>query len=118
MALPRNCDLIHGLTDKFNTVVEFDSDRWGFFCCDHILRRTRHFGWFSRWSTFVVPRLLYGLESILLSKKDVECLEKFQRKCLKQIQGLPDKTDISISLALLGVLPLDAVVHKNALSTF
>ena len=27
------------------------------------------------WSTFVVPRLLYGLESILLSKKDVECLE-------------------------------------------
>ena len=70
------------------------------------------------WSTFVVPRLLYGLESILLSKKDVECLEKFQRKCLKQIQGLPDKTANSISLALLGVLPLDAVVHKNALTTF
>ena len=70
------------------------------------------------WSTFVVPRLLYGLESILLSKKDVECLEKFQRKCLKQIQGLPDKTANSISLALLGVLPLNAVVHKNALTTF
>ena len=70
------------------------------------------------WSTFVVPRLLYGLESILLSKKDVECLEKFQRKCLKQIQGLPDITANSISLALLGVLPLDAVVHKNALTTF
>ena len=70
------------------------------------------------WSTFVVPRLLYGLESILLSKKDVECLEKFQRKCLKQIQGLPDKTANSISLALLGVLPLDVVVHKNALTTF
>ena len=66
----------------------------------------------------MVPRLLYGLESILLSKKDVECLEKFQRKCLKQIQGLPDKTANSISLALLGVLPLDAVVHKNALTTF
>ena len=28
------------------------------------------------WSTFVVPRLLYGLESILLSKKDVECVSK------------------------------------------
>ena len=69
------------------------------------------------WSTFVVPRLLYGLESILLSKKVVECLEKFQRKCLKQIQGLPDKTANSISLALLGVLPLDAVVHKMLLLT-
>ena len=37
------------------------------------------------WSSFVVPRLLYGLESILLRKKDVECLKKFKRKCLKQI---------------------------------
>ena len=62
--------------------------------------------------------LLYGLESILLSKKSVECLEKFRRKFLKQIQGLPNKTANSISLSLLGVLPLDAVVHKNALTTF
>ena len=65
----------------------------------------------------MVPRLLYGLESILLSKNDVECLEKFQRKCLKQIKGLPDKTANSISLAILGVLPLVVVVHKNALTT-
>ena len=46
------------------------------------------------------------------------CLEKFQRKCLKQIQGLPDKAANSICLALLGVLPLDAVLHKNVLTTF
>ena len=61
------------------------------------------------WSTFVVPRLLYGLGSILLSKIDEKCPEKFQRNCLKQIQGLPDKTANSICVPLLGILPLDAM---------
>ena len=70
------------------------------------------------WSIYVVPRLLYGLESILFSKKDVEFLEKFKRKCLREIQDLLDKTANSICLALLVVLPLDAVVHKNAITTF
>ena len=34
------------------------------------------------WSTFVIPRLLYGVECQLLKKKDMESIEKFQRKCL------------------------------------
>ena len=67
------------------------------------------------WSTFVVPRLLYGLEALLLRKKDID---NFERQCLKQIQGLPDNTANSISLALLGILPLEVVLHKNALTTF
>ena len=67
------------------------------------------------WSTFVVPRLLYGLEALLIKKKDIECLERFQKRCLKQIQGLPDKTLNTICLALLGVLPLEAVLHKMLL---
>ena len=70
------------------------------------------------WSTFVVPRLLYGLETILLRKKDTGNLERFQRQRLKQIQGLPDNTANSISLALLGILPFETVLHKNALTTF
>ena len=41
------------------------------------------------WSTFVIPRFLYGLEVQLLKNKDIENLEKFQRKCLNQSQGLP-----------------------------
>ena len=48
------------------------------------------------WSTFVLPRMIYGLEALLLRKKDFESLEKFQRKSLKQIQGLPDKTPNSV----------------------
>ncbi|MEW8547950.1 MAG: hypothetical protein AB2693_30965 [Candidatus Thiodiazotropha sp.] len=70
------------------------------------------------WATFVVPRLLYGMEALMLRKKDVDSLEGFQRQCLRQIQGLPDKTANSISLALLGILPLEAALHKNTLTTF
>ena len=43
------------------------------------------------WSTFIVPRITYGLEVLTLTKKDIEMLEKFQRKSLKQIQSLLDK---------------------------
>ena len=70
------------------------------------------------WSTFVVPRLVYGLEVLTLQRKDIENLEMFQRKSLRQIQGLPDKTSNSITLALLGILPLETVIHKNALNLF
>ena len=70
------------------------------------------------WSTFVVPCIVYGLEAVLLSRKEFECLEKFQRQSLRQIQGLPDKTPNGITLAVLGILPLETVIHKNALNLF
>ena len=65
------------------------------------------------WSTYVVPRLLYGLEVLSLSEKDFRDLELYQRKSLKQIQSFPDKTHSSAVLALLGILPLQRVIHKN-----
>ena len=68
------------------------------------------------WSIFVVPRIVYGLEVLLPNKKEFECLEKFQRQSVRQIQGLPDKTPNSITLALLGMLPLKIVIHKNVLT--
>ena len=70
------------------------------------------------WSTFVLPRMIYGLEALLLRKKDFESLEKFQRKSLKQIQGLPDKTPNSVVLALLGIPPVKVAIHKNSLNLF
>ena len=75
--------------------------------------KTSHNG--HLWSTFVVPilRVIYGLETLSLMKKDIENLEKFQRKSLRQIQGLPDKTPNCITLASLGVLPLETVIHKT-----
>ena len=70
------------------------------------------------WSTFVVPRLLYGIECQLLKKKEIDSLEKFQRKCLKQLQGLPDNTSSSACLALLGIPPIESVIHKSLLNLF
>ena len=70
------------------------------------------------WSTFIVPRILNGLEAVLLNGKEFECLEKFQRQSLRQIQGFPDKTPNGITLALLGILPLETVIHKNAFNLF
>ena len=70
------------------------------------------------WSTFVIPRLLYGLEALLLKQKDIDSLEKFQRKCLKQIQGIPDNTSNSACLALLGILPIKDILNKNLLNLF
>ena len=70
------------------------------------------------WSIFIIPRLLYGIEVQLLNRKDIQNLEKFQRKCLKQIQGLPDNTSNSACLALLGILPLESILHKNLLNMF
>ena len=39
------------------------------------------------WSTYVFPRLVYGLEILSLKKQDIDNLEKFQRKSLRQLQG-------------------------------
>ena len=70
------------------------------------------------WSTFVIPWLLYGLEALLLKQKDIDSLEKFQRKTLKQIQGIPDNTSNSACLALLGILPIKDILNKNLLILF
>ena len=54
----------------------------------------------------------------MLKKRDIACPEGFQRRCLRQIQGLHDKTSNTICLALLGILPVEAVFYINALTTF
>ncbi|MES9904845.1 MAG: reverse transcriptase domain-containing protein [Sedimenticola sp.] len=70
------------------------------------------------WSSEIVPRLIFGLEVVDLKVKDINQLESFQRKCLKQIQGLPDKAPSSTALALLGIIPVETNVHKNMLTLF
>ena len=70
------------------------------------------------WSTYVTPRVVYGLEAHKLSRTDVESLEKFQRKCLRQIQWLPDKTPNCVTLSLLGIPPVELIIHKTILNMF
>ena len=53
-----------------------------------------------------------------VKQKDINSLEKFQRKCLKHIQGIPDNTSNSACLALLGMLPIKDILNKNLLNLF
>ena len=62
--------------------------------------------------------MICGLEALLLRKTDFESLEKFRRKSLKQIQGLPDKTPNTVVLALLGIPPVEVAIRKNSLNLF
>ena len=70
------------------------------------------------WRKYVVPRLIYGLEVHNLRKKDLQQLEAFQRRNLKQLQGLPIRAPDTASLALIGMLPVGACIEKNALTLF
>ena len=64
------------------------------------------------------PSLCSGSTVLSLSEKDFRDLELYQRKSLKQIQSFPDKTHSSAVLALLGILPLQRVIHKSMLNLF
>ena len=70
------------------------------------------------WSTFVIPRLLYGLEALLIKQKDIDSLEKFQRKYLYKVQGIPENTSNSACLALMGILPIKDILNKNLPNLF
>jgi hypothetical protein len=68
------------------------------------------------YKTYVIPKLIYGLEILPLNKENMEQLEVFHRKCLRHIQSLPDRTSNSAVLLLLGALPIEAEIHKRQLS--
>ena len=70
------------------------------------------------WSTIVVPRFIYGLETLPLTKKDETTLETFQTAILRQIQHLPERTSSTAVKALLGIPPIISILHKNLLNLF
>ncbi len=70
------------------------------------------------WSTYVIPRMLYGIELLPYKQSDLNKLDSFQIKTLKQIQHLPDRVAYVAATALLGILPASAQVHKNTLNLY
>ena len=64
------------------------------------------------------PRLMYGLESVYLSKSDISKLELYQRKVLRQILHLPERVVSSAIYILSGHLPLEVDLHKRRLSQY
>ncbi|CAC5375544.1 unnamed protein product [Mytilus coruscus] len=65
--------------------------------------------------TYVIPRLLYGLDVITLTTEDIKNLSTYFRKLLRQIQYLPDRTAKVASHLLLGRITIE--IHKQILKT-
>ena len=71
---------------------------------------------FRIYSTYVLPRLLYGLEINVLLQKHLVLLENFHISMLRLLQGLPKRTPRCISYLLLGARPLQAEIHIRQLT--
>ena len=70
------------------------------------------------YQVYVVPRLLYGLEALLLNKCQIDELERFHIEILKNIQSLPTRTANCIVYLLLGTLPLKLEIERKQLGLF
>ena len=68
------------------------------------------------YQVYVIPRLLYGLETLNLKNKDMTTLFTFHLSTLKPLQSLPIRTANSAVYLLLGILPISAELHKRQLS--
>ena len=57
--------------------------------------------------TYVLPRLTFGLEDVVLKEKQIQSLESYHRTTLRELQLLPKKTTKYTIYLLAGTLPLD-----------
>ena len=68
---------------------------------------------FKLYQCYVMPRLLFGLESIFILKKHLKLLCDFHLDTLRKLQALPSRTANAAVLLLLGALPLEAELDKK-----
>ena len=68
------------------------------------------------WKTYVIPRILYGVEVLNHTLTDIKKLERLQVQICKQIQGLPERTTNLAAYSLLGVEPIEMVVDRLTLT--
>ena len=70
------------------------------------------------WNLYIQPILIYGLESIQLSRADISKLDKYQGDFLRQIQHLLERVASCSVYILTGLLPIEAEIHKSQLTLF
>ena len=67
---------------------------------------------------YILPRLTYGLECLVLTPKELIPIEAYYRELLRHIQHLPTSTANSACYLLLGALPIEALIHIKTLIFF
>ena len=72
----------------------------------------------SLWDTFIIPRMLHGIEFLDARKKDLEQLELYQRKMFKMLQSLHENTASLGVYLLLGKTPIEGQIDRRYISVF
>ncbi|KAH3722371.1 hypothetical protein DPMN_065329 [Dreissena polymorpha] len=67
---------------------------------------------------YVIPRFLYGIEVQVLSSTNLRKLEAFQRKILRHLQGLPERSSNAALYTLIGAEPIELVIERNRMALF
>jgi hypothetical protein len=67
------------------------------------------------WNTYIHPRLVFGLDSIMLTKKDIHERSHYHKSVLKVMQNLPERTADAAVYTLSGQLPLESFIHSQIL---
>ena len=70
------------------------------------------------WRTFVVPRMLYGIEILKKTTTDIYKLEQFQKKTLEQFLGLPQQTADPAIYIMLAAECIEQIIHKAIIGLF
>ncbi len=61
--------------------------------------------------TYVSPCLLHGLEAVVLNKSQMQEIESFYSRLLRQAQGLHESTATEAIYLLMTLLPVEAISH-------
>jgi hypothetical protein len=67
------------------------------------------------WNMYVSPRLLFGLESVVLKNKGYTSLNLYHTSVLENIQNVPGRTADEGAYILSGQLPIESVLHYQIL---
>jgi hypothetical protein len=67
------------------------------------------------YKTYILPKILYGLESVVLAKGHLRKLELLHRSLLRHFLSLPPGTAIPAVYMLYGTLPVEAEIHTRQL---
>jgi hypothetical protein len=69
-------------------------------------------------NTYVIPRLIFGLEAMILTDKQKEYLDKYFRNLLKQLLSLPKCAGNESTYLLMGMPPIQAILDIRTLLFF
>ena len=65
---------------------------------------------------YTIPRLLYGLESVIITPQQLQKMETFHRNILRCLQSLPDRTSVAAIHLLIAIPPMEAILDLRIFS--